>query len=177
MVTVEPVAPTLTFDRFFLEEHPRLVATVLAITGDRGLAEDVAQEALARAYHRWDEVGDYARPGAWTRRVALNLVTSAGRRRRSEGRALLRLAGRRSDEVADPASVDGHHELWAHVRSLPRRQAEALVLFYVADAGIAGVAEAMGCAEGTAKAHLHQGRSALARRLGHPDVDPPETTP
>jgi hypothetical protein len=62
--------------------------------------------------------------------------------------------------------------VWEVVRTLPRRQATALVLYYLADESVAGVAEAMGCAEGTAKAHLHQGRASLARLLGDPDPDP-----
>ena len=137
------------------------------MTGDRGHAEDVAQEALARAYRRWDVVGGYDRPGAWTRRVALNLATSARRRRRSERAALARVAGRPAEAVADPAGTDT--EIWEVVRTLPRRQATALVLYYLADESIASVADSMGCAEGTAKAHLHQGRAALARRLSDPN--------
>lgn len=156
------------FGDLFADEHPRLVAMVLAMTGDRGLAEDVAQEALARAYHRWDVVGTYERPGAWVRRVAINLTTSARRRRGSERRALARIAGRRAEAVPD--ATDADTDVWEVVRTLPRRQATALVLYYLADESVASVAEAMGCAEGTAKAHLHQGRAALARLLG--DADP-----
>ncbi len=186
-MTVGPVVP-VTFAELFVEEHPRLVAMVLAMTGDRGLAEDVAQEALARAYRRWDVVATYDRPGAWVRRVALNLTSSARRRRGSERRALARIAARRAETVPDPTDADT--DVWGLVRSLPRRQATALVLYYLADESVASVAEAMGCAEGTAKAHLHQGRAALARLLGDPapttavpttdptdPTDPPEGTP
>ena len=135
-VTVDPVVPA-TFADLFAEEHPRLVAMVLAMTGDRGLAEDVAQEALARAYHRWDVVGAYDRPGAWVRRVAINLATSARRRRARELRALARVASRPVEPVADP--TDSDVAVWQVVRSLPRRQATALVLYYLADESVAGV--------------------------------------
>lgn len=160
------------FGAFFADEYPRLVAMVQALSGDRGHAEDVAQEALLRAYRRWDVVGRYERPGAWCRRVALNLATSARRRRRSEARAVIRLTTRperpAGDPVADPVvSAD----VWAVVRTLPRQQAAALVLYYLADESVAALAESLGCAPGTAKAHLHQGRAALAARLG---TDPEE---
>lgn len=155
------------FGRFFLAEHPRLVAMVQALSGDRAHAEDVAQEALLRAHRRWDVVGAYERPGAWTRRVALNLAVSARRRRRSEDRAVVRLAARPAgapgDPVADPVVAA---DVWAVVRTLPRQQARALVLYYLADESVADLAVSLGCAEGTAKAHLHQGRAALAARLG-----------
>lgn len=151
---------------FFLDEHPRLVAMVAALTGDRAHAEDVAQEALFRAYRRWDVVGGYERPGAWTRRVALNLATSARRRRTSERRAVVRLTARPVpvplDPVADPVVAS---EVWAAVRTLPRQQAAAVVLYYLADESVADLAVSLGCAEGTAKAHLHQARAALATRL------------
>ena len=167
-VTQPPGPPA--FGPFFLDEYPRLVAMVQALSGDRGHAEDVAQEALLRAYRRWDVVGTYERPGAWSRRVAINLVTSARRRRRSEQRAVVRLAFRPDpserpdhDPVGDPVvSAD----VWAVVRTLPRQQAAALVLYYLADESVADLAESLGCAPGTAKAHLHQGRAALAARLG-----------
>jgi RNA polymerase sigma-70 factor (ECF subfamily) len=134
----------------------------------------VAQEALLRAYRQWDVVGTYERPGAWSRRVALNLATSARRRRRSEQRAVVRLAFRPDppdpDPVADPVvSAD----VWAVVRTLPRQQANALVLYYLADESVADLAASLGCAPGTAKAHLHQARAALAARLGtDEEVDP-----
>jgi RNA polymerase sigma-70 factor (ECF subfamily) len=160
------------FGPFFLDEYPRLVAMVHALSGDRGHAEDVAQEALLRAYRRWDVVGAYERPGTWARRVAINLATSARRRRRSEQRAVIRLAFRPEpvapDPVGDPVvSAD----VWAVVRTLPRQQAAAIVLYYLADESVADLATSLGCAPGTAKAHLYQARAALAARLG---TDPEE---
>jgi RNA polymerase sigma-70 factor (ECF subfamily) len=67
---------------------------------------------------------------------------------------------RPSDEELDRAM-----DLWRIIRSLPRRQQEAVVLRYVADLPVAGVAAAMGCAEGTAKAHLARAREALRIEL------------
>ncbi len=167
--------PRSSFSVFFHDEHPRLVAMVLALSGDRAHAEDVAQEALLRAYRRWGVVSGYERPGAWVRRVALNLARSARRRRRNEGRAVLRLASAPPPAVEDPvAGPVVAADVWAVVRTLPRQQAAALVLYYLADESVADLAVSLGCAEGTAKAHLHQARRALARRLGHPD--PEETS-
>lgn len=163
-----------TFSVFFHDEHPRLVAVAHALTGDRGQAEDIAQEALLRAYRRWDVVGGYDKPGAWVRRVVLNLATSGRRRRRSEHRAVLRLAAAPPASTSDPVDSVVAADVWAVVRALPRQQRAAITLHYLADESVADIAVALGCAEGTAKAHLHQARRSLARTLGEPD--PEETS-
>ena len=70
------------------------------------------------------------------------------------------LAARRQLD-APPPEVD---EFWALVRRLPDRQAAAVALHYLDDLSIAEIADALGCAEGTAKAHLHQARRTLAEQ-------------
>jgi RNA polymerase sigma-70 factor, ECF subfamily len=57
-------------------------------------------------------------------------------------------------------------DFWRAVRALPRRQAQAIALFYLEDLPVAAIAEVLDCAEGTVKALLHQGRRTLAARLG-----------
>ena len=44
------------FEEFFLEQHERLFQALFLLTGDRAEADDLAQEALLRAYERWDRV-------------------------------------------------------------------------------------------------------------------------
>ena len=46
-----------SFERFFEVEYPRLARALLLLTGDPREAEDLAQEALARAFERWARVG------------------------------------------------------------------------------------------------------------------------
>ena len=82
-------------EQFVEESFPRLVRTLAITTGDQALAYEVAHEALARAWERWDKVSALASPEAWCYRVALNLATSQFRRRASEARAKRRLASAR----------------------------------------------------------------------------------
>ena len=64
--------------------------------GDRHQAEDIAQEAFARALTRWPRIGRYDQPEAWVRRVALRLTIDAGRRRRrAAALSVLLAAGQR----------------------------------------------------------------------------------
>src|SRR6476659_4804396 len=89
----ESAAAPISFDAFFTLEFPKMVVLATALTGDPALAEELAQEALLRTYRHWEKVSGYERPGAWTRRVTMNLASSARTRRRAEGTALERLAG------------------------------------------------------------------------------------
>jgi RNA polymerase sigma-70 factor (ECF subfamily) len=162
-----PVPPTyLDFTAFYRRELPAIVTLAAAIAGtDR--AEEIAQEALLRAHRDWSRIERYDKPGAWVRRVAINLATSTRRRRTSEARALAQVAGRRQLD-APPPEVDG---FWALVRQLPDRQAAAVALHYLEDLSIADMAAVLDCAEGTAKAHLHKARHTLASLLDDQEPD------
>ena len=151
------------FEHFYLEEYPRVVDLAYALSGSRAGAEDIAQEALLRAYRDWDRVGSYEHQAAWVRRVAVNLASSGLHRRLVEARALTRLAARREPALEVlPASDAG---FWRAVRALPQRQAQAVALYYLEDLSIQQTARILDCAEGTVKAHLAKARRTLARRL------------
>ena len=137
----------------------RLVGSLTLYCGDRHLAEELAQEALARAWERWPAVGRMASPEAWTFRTALNLANSGFRRRRIERRVLARLAGGAGEAATetDDATVLA---VRAAVRALPPRQRAVVVARWYLGFGVAETAELLGCAPGTVKSTTHQ---ALAR--------------
>ena len=158
---VAPAAADETYGDFYRRELPAMVALAAAVTGSDLAAEDIAQEALIRAYRRWDEVSSYDKPGAWLRRVAINLALSRRRRAAAELKARLRLG---PGPLLEPAP-DHHDDVWAAVRQLPGQQRAAVALHYLEDRPVAEIAEILGCAVGTAKVHLHRGRAALAEIL------------
>jgi RNA polymerase sigma-70 factor (ECF subfamily) len=161
----EPAAVRLPgrFEHFYLEEYPKVVALAYALSGSRVGAEDIAQEAFLRAYQDWERVGSYEHQAAWVRRVAANLATSGLRRRLVEARVLARFAAGREASVNPLAGEDA--EFWAAVRALPRRQAQAVALYYFEDLSVQQTATVLDCAEGTVKAHLAKARRALGRQL------------
>ena len=164
----EPASET-AFEELYRSDYRRLVALAHGLSGSRAAAEELAQEAFLAAHRRWDEIGTYADPAAWLRRVVVNRAVSVVRRRVAEGLALARLGARR--ELPD--ALPEHDEaVWRAVRALPRRQAQVVALHYVDDRAVVEIATILGCAEGTVKAHLHQARRSLARTLGH-DVGGP----
>lgn len=153
-----------SFDAFYGRELPAVVAVVYALTGNRWVAEDLANDAFVATYRRWAKVSAYDRPGAFVRRVAINLAASWRRRLAAEAKALARLATARPTVVGqlDPPAT----EFWAQVRRLPRRQAQAVALHYVEDLAVDQIAEILGVAPATVRVHLHRARVELAAHLG-----------
>ena len=147
------------------------------LTGDRGTAEDLCQEALARAYRSWRRVAAYDE--AWVARVTTNLAIG---RWRKDRRLVVGTVGDRGGPdaalrvVADGVDPAVRLELVAALRALSRRQREVVALRYLADLPEAAVAAALGCSAGAVKQHAHRGLAALRARLGHldPTTDPEE---
>lgn len=152
--------------------QPLLLAVALRTTGSRPDAEDLAAEALLRAYRALREY-DAARIEAlelrgWLLTVLLNVrrndARAAARRPRTgDGEPPDRAAPGptvedRATQAADPA-------LAAALATLPPVQRTAVVLRHVADLPVAEVAAALGCAEGTAKSHVSRGLARLRRAL------------
>lgn len=148
---------------FVAREHGRLVGALQLYTGDRELAYELAQEALARACRDWRKVAAMAAPGAWVYRVALNLANSHFRRRRTERRAQARLARERPRDDADPGDAVA---VRTAVAGLAKRQCQAVVLRYYAGLSVAETAAAMSCREGTVRALTAQGLQRLRTQLG-----------
>ncbi|HSJ26623.1 MAG TPA: sigma-70 family RNA polymerase sigma factor [Acidimicrobiia bacterium] len=164
LTTDERLVGLETFESFYRREFRRLVAFVLALSGSRSGAEDLAQEALMVAHAQWERVSVMDRPDAWVRRVASNMAVSQYRKRIAELKAVTRLAGQRQGVIEPLEPRDD--EFWRAVRSLPRNQATAVALHYLEDRPVSDIAEVLDCSPSTAKVHLHRGRKALAEKLG-----------
>jgi RNA polymerase sigma factor (sigma-70 family) len=164
--TPAPLWPGERFESFYEREYPGLVRLAHVLSGSRWAAEDIAQEALLGAYRDW---GRIANPRAWTRRAVASLSTSLVRRAQVEARARARLLLGQRPRLGQ---LPGEHALfWDAVRSLPRRQAQVVALYYLEGCPTREIAETLDCAEGTVRATLHQARARLHQRLGLPEED------
>ena len=149
--------------RFVAGEYPGLVAALSLVCGDRSVAEDAVQEALARAVVA-QRRGTIDSLPAWVRVVALNQLRNRWRSRSREQRATQLL---RDTQV--PPGVDDELErsmdLAAALASLPRRQREALALHYRLGLSVADSARAMRVSDGTVKTLLSRARATLGAAL------------
>ena len=151
------------FDAFFLAGYDGLVRALGAAYGDREQAADAVQEAYLRAFTRWWRVRRLDNPTAWVRRVAVNLLNDQHRRHGRRERVLDRLRAITPTEQAPPEPP--HSPLVAAMRELPQQQRTAAALFYLEDASVAEVAQAMGLSQGAVKYHLNQARESLRQLL------------
>jgi RNA polymerase sigma-70 factor (sigma-E family) len=150
------------FSAFARSRWPGLVRLAFGLVGDRWLAEDIAQTALARAYVAWRRVSRADDPDAYLRRILVNASNRRFRRRRvtEQPGDLPEVA------VEGPADLVGERSaLLAALRQLPPRQRAVVVLRYWDDLTDAQIAAALGCSPGTVRSQLSR---ALARLRADP---------
>jgi RNA polymerase sigma-70 factor (sigma-E family) len=153
--------PDNEFADFYAGSYRRLLGQLFAVTGDLAEAENLLQEAYARAFVRWSRVRGYDRPEAWVRRVALNLAAMADRSLRRRARALLRLGPPPVVPEFSPELLDLRDALAA----LPLGQRQVIVLYHLVGLPVEEVARELRLATGTVKSRLSRGRAALAGTL------------
>jgi RNA polymerase sigma-70 factor (ECF subfamily) len=152
------------FEGFYVASFNRLVGQLTLVTGDLHMAEDVIQEAFARASVRWTRLRDYDLPEVWVRRVALRLAANHARQARRRAAALLRLG---PPPLIPPASTDAL-AVDAALRTLPVRYRQIVVLHYLLGLSVEEVARELAIPVGTVKSGLFRARRALARKLSDP---------
>ncbi|MFC4531504.1 SigE family RNA polymerase sigma factor [Sphaerisporangium dianthi] len=149
------MADRALYQDFVLARSDRLLRTAYLLTHDWGLAEDLLQESLAKAWFAWQAVEE---PEAYVRRVLVTTYTSWWRRR-------WRREVPRDDLPDTPAAEHSgglaeREALWRAVGRLPARQRAVVVLRFYEDLPVAEVARLMGCETGTVKS---QTSKALAK--------------
>ena len=150
------------FRRFYEAAFGRIAGQLFLVTGDLQDAEDVTQEAFARASVRWSRLRTYDLPEAWVRRVALRLATDRFRQARRRLAALRRL----DPEPRVPAVSVEALALAEELRALPLSWRKAIVLHHLVGMPVEEAARTLGVPPGTVKTWLARGRRALAARLG-----------
>ena len=151
-------------------ESAHVVNLAFLLTGQRQLAEDLAQEAFLRVASRIREVSPDAF-GAYLRRTVVNLVRSHFRHARVERHyadqvesdaARRREANEASSSTTD---TDTRDELWSALQRLPVRQREAIVCRFYLDLSEEQTADTLRVAVGTVKSATSRGLQTLRTAL------------
>jgi len=158
-------SPPLGFAEFFAREHLRLGRAIYLLTGDRDEAEELVQDALARAYERWDQVARMSEPAGYVYRIASNLHRRRMRRRRRP------VPVATSPGQIDPSeAIDRDSDLWDALATLTREQREAIVLVELLGYDAEAAAKVLGIQPSSVRVRVHRARAKLRQILGGNDV-------
>jgi RNA polymerase sigma-70 factor (ECF subfamily) len=174
------VTADLELEREFetrLMDSSRLAFRVaFSVLRKREDAEDVAQEAFAKAYRSFNQLRDRARFRAWLVRMTWRMALDRQRsnRRRSarelpvgvEAGLQVRLESRRCDETADVVTARERADyLWKAIDALPEKLRLVVVLAGIEGHDMREVSALLNVPEGTVKSRLFLARRHLKERL------------
>ena len=156
----------MTRERFISEVRAcqgQLRRFLASLCGDTALADDIAQEALVRAYVASGRfIGNFK---AWLFRIAYNCFIDNLRRVPAPAAALdapeaLRVAG---PDASDAAFR--HEELRRALALIPEKERTAIALHYFEDLPVKEIASIMQVPAGTVKYYLSVGRDHLRHHI------------
>jgi RNA polymerase sigma-70 factor (ECF subfamily) len=143
-------------EELYRRRHSAFWNVIAAVTRDREAAQDVVQEAFARAFTKRRQLRDPDALEPWVWRIALRVA------RERAGRPTVAL-----DEAFEPALLapERDPDLAAALRALAPRRRLVVFLRYFAGLSYAEIAAATEIAEGTVAATLSQAHDELLAHL------------
>jgi RNA polymerase sigma-70 factor (ECF subfamily) len=155
------------FEERLRESSSLAVRVAYSVLRQRQDAEEVAQEAFARAYRRFSQLRDRDSFRAWLVRMTWRLAID---RWRSDRRRTAREQSASRDKP-DPtaegiaAASERADRLWRAIEDLPEKLREVIVLSAIQGYDVREVALLLGLPAGTVKSRLFLARKGLAQRL------------
>ncbi|OFW99096.1 MAG: hypothetical protein A3E78_01645 [Alphaproteobacteria bacterium RIFCSPHIGHO2_12_FULL_63_12] len=155
------------FDTLVRRHQAPLRAFLIRLTGDAGAADDLAQEALIKAYRGIDGFRGGSSFRSWLFSIAMREAMMA----RRKSRARSELAAASDDQVADAASPDFSIDLQRALASLSDDERAAALLCDAAGFSHAEAAGAMAAPLGTVKTLVARAREKLRAAMMNENSD------
>ena len=158
------------FETRLVESSTLAFRVAYSVVRHRQDAEDIAQEAFARAHHRFRQLRDRDRFRAWLVRMAWRLAIN---RKRAEARRMAREARLISPSSAptideELVALDRAQRLWRGIDALPEKLRIVIVLGGIEEHNVQEVARLLQLPIGTVKSRMFLGRQRLKELLhGH----------
>ena len=143
------------FDAFFNQEYTPLLRLLFAMTGSLTEAEELAQEAMTRAFERWGRIGGMDSPAGYVYRMAFNLNRSRLRHLR------LRFAKQSQIQLPPQTQPEVVGSLVAALGELPRGQREALLLVEWLGLDTAEAGRVLGISASSVRSRVHRAKTTL----------------
>ena len=149
---------------------PELARSARRLARDSSLADDLVQEALARAWQARAHFAPGTNARAWMHRILFNTYINHYRKNRREQQALGEL--RTASSYREPDVRDGlGDEVVAALSALSPEFRDAILLVDLRDLSYQDAAHRLDCPVGTVMSRLHRGRRQLRGRLREYAVD------
>jgi RNA polymerase sigma-70 factor (ECF subfamily) len=151
-----------------------MIGLIVRIVGDRGMAEDLAQEAFVRAFRNLAAFDTSRRLSSWLFRIAHNLAVDSLRRARGHavapGAVALPADHERDAPAAAPLPDPVEREslgraLEEALRRLRPDYRTSIVLRYEEGLSFEEIGQVLGVPEATARSHVHRARKELSAYL------------
>ncbi|MFF5172342.1 SigE family RNA polymerase sigma factor [Micromonospora sp. NPDC000089] len=139
------------FTAFVDERGPALLRVAYALAGNQHAAEDLLQNALAKAYARWPRIRGDAEP--YVRRILYHDQISGWRRLSRRREVSVAVLPERAEDRDGGHDADLRLLLRDALLALPPRQRAVLTLRYLKDMSVEQTAAVLGCRPGTLKVH------------------------
>ncbi len=155
-------------DVVFRRHYAALLRLAVVMLGDREAAEDAVQDAFVALHRNVSKLRDPEAAEAYVRSAVLNRCRSWVRRQATQRakRPLLLVQARPSTSTEERIEFrDEVGSLVTAMRSLPRRQREALACRFVLELSVAETAELLDISAGSVKTHTHRGLQALQQGI------------
>jgi RNA polymerase sigma-70 factor, ECF subfamily len=166
-----PPANDAEFKRDLVALIPSLRAFARGLCGNRDLGDDLAQEAMVRAWAARDSYTPGTNFRAWMYMIARNQFYTTMRRNSRIGIWDEDMANRLLVTAAAQEHAIHVTDVEKALRKLPADQRETLMLVGAGGVSYEEAAEITGCAIGTVKSRMSRARTALAALIDGP-ADP-----
>lgn len=157
----------MTQDRFIeqvRQQQEPLRRFLLALCGgDAALADDIAQDALVRAYVASGSFLGLSKFSTWLFRIAYNCYIDHCRKPRREEAPVEEAANLQADDTSDRSFR--YQQLYQALEKLPEKEKAAIALFYFEDRSIKEISAILNMPQGTVKYQLSMGRNHLKQYI------------
>ncbi len=157
----------MTRERFIdlvrVEQEPLRRFLLALCNGDAALADDIAQDALVRAYVSSGSFLGLSKFSTWLFRIAYNCYIDHHRKARLNEAPVEAALAVPADESTDAAFR--YQQLYQALERLPEKEKAAIALFYFEDRSIKEIASILDMPQGTVKYHLSLGRNHLKQYI------------
>jgi RNA polymerase sigma-70 factor (ECF subfamily) len=154
------------FEARLVETSTLAFRVAFGVLRQREDAEDVAQEAFAKAYRHFGRLRDRDRFRAWLVRVTWRLAIDRQRaNRRREAREVSRQAEPEDTTARAAEAEERAAHLWEAIDTLPEKLRKVVILAGIEGHDIHEVAQLLGVPDGTVKSRLFLARQRLKEQL------------